>query len=324
MLCVAVTKKDIQCSNRAKPGSDLCGTHLKSKTVLLVSRNDPDNDSSEDDEATPEVDDLIKAVKDMGLESNSPNVDDGYETPWEQEIRVEVKAACVFRSGNAKIRENGRGRCKSEGPELTNRHFPECAVTKDVSSAQSTPSRAPKLRVSTANIAPGPHVALAKSPTNDVPPRLDGRLRWELSRIMVQPPDENTGIVYICDVQHEPRRRLGTRVIKIGFTCDINRRLKGHLHSCAWTRLQLLDSYPRSKPESGTYKQVQNCYQVEKLIHKTLEDFRYDKKCGCGRNHKELFEIGDDDDLEYFRDIVEHWVSWSERKLGHVVVPRGG
>ncbi|KOC09495.1 hypothetical protein AFLA70_507g000450 [Aspergillus flavus AF70] len=324
MLCLAITKKDIQCSNRAKPGSDLCGTHLKSKTVLLVSRNDPGSDSSEEDEATPEVDDLIKAVKDMGLESDSPNVDDGYETPWEQEARVEVKAIYVFRSGNAKNRENGRGRCKSEGPELTNRHLPECAATKDLSSAQSTPSRAPKLRVSTASTASDPRAALTESPTNDIPPDLDRGLRWELSRIMVQPPDENTGIVYICDIQHEPRRRSGTRVIKIGITSDINQRLKNHLYSCTSTRLQLLDCYPQSKLESGRQKQIRNCYQVETLIHKTLEEFRYDKKCGCGRNHKELFEIGDDDDLEYFRDIVEHWVSWSERVLGHVMVPRGG
>ncbi|KAB8200781.1 T5orf172 domain-containing protein [Aspergillus parasiticus] len=324
MLCVAVTKKDIQCSNRAKPGSDLCGTHLKSRTVLLVSRNDPDNDSSEEDEAIPGVNDLIKGVRDMGLESDSPNVDDGYETPWEQEIRLELKATRIFRSGNAKKWENGRGRCKSEDPELTNRHSPKRVATKDLSSAQSTPSRAPKPRVSTANIAPDPHEALAKSPTNDIPPELDKGLRWELSRIMVQPHDETTGRVYICEVQHEPRRGSGTRVIKIGFTSDINKRLKNHLYSCTWTRLQLLDSYPRSKPESGTQTQIRNCYQVETLIHKTLEEFRYDKKCGCGRNHKELFEIGDDDDLEYFRYIVKHWVSWSERELGHVVVPRGG
>ncbi|KAE8135581.1 meiotically up-regulated gene 113-domain-containing protein [Aspergillus pseudotamarii] len=322
MLCSAVTKKDMRCSNRARPGSRLCGTHQKSKTVALVSDNQLANDSLEEDEATPGVNDLIRAVKDMGLESGSPNMTGGYETPWEYEIMVKFEGTAVMRSGNAKHLVHDGGRCRSEDPELIDLRSPGRVMQKDLPSTQSTPSRPPKPKLRTTDIVPDPHEAFCETPTNDIPPELDERLQWELSRIMVQPPDTKTGIVYICDVQYEPRISSGTRVIKIGVASDINKRLKAHFHSCASSRLRLITSYPRSKLELDTHELIRNLYQVESLIHKTLEEFRYDKKCGCGKNHKELFEIVEHE-LEYILGTVEHWVSWSERKLGHALIPHG-
>jgi hypothetical protein len=56
---------------------------------------------------------------------------------------------------------------------------------------------------------------------------------------------------------------------------------------------------------------------VEKLIHKTLERFKYDELCGCGKRHKEYFEIRSGELGDVLRH-VESWVSWSEEKLGLV------
>ncbi|KAK6820194.1 hypothetical protein RU639_007489 [Aspergillus parasiticus] len=280
MLCLAITKKDIQCSNRAKPGSDLCGTHLKSKIVTLVSDNEPNSDSSDEAEVTPEVNDLIEAVKDMGLES-SPSTVDGDETLWEDAIRVD-------------------GRHESEDPELINLHSPECAATTDLPSTQSTPSRRPKLTLSTIDIASDPHAAF-ETPTSYIPPKLHESLRFELLRISQQLPDNHVGVVYICNVQYKQRRVSDTKVIKIGVSSDVRQRLKGHFKDCAHTSLRLITFYPQSESESDSRKQIRNRYQVEKLIHTELGKFKYDKKY-----------------------TVKHWVSWSEQKFGHVLVPRGG
>ncbi|KAE8412084.1 nucleoside phosphorylase domain-containing protein [Aspergillus pseudocaelatus] len=158
--------------------------------------------------------------------------------------------------------------------------------------------------------------------TAEIPVELDPDVRFQLSRIMEQPPVHKAGVVYICDVQYELRRSSDTRLIMIGVTSDINKRLKAHFHRCAYTRLRLITSYPRSKLESDTHKQIRNRYQVESLVHRTLGGFRYDKQCGCGKNHKGLFEISEHE-IVYILDIVEHWVSWSERKLGHALIPHG-
>ncbi|KAE8322169.1 T5orf172 domain-containing protein [Aspergillus sergii] len=301
MLCLAITKRDIQCSNRAKPGNNLCGTHLKSKIVTLVSDNEPTSDSSEEAEATPEVNDLIEAVKDMGLES-SPSRFDGDETLWEDEIRV-------------------GGRHESEDPELINLHSPECVAPIGILSAQSTPSRRPNPTLSIPAIASDPH-ALFESPTNYIPPELHETLQFDLLRILEQPPDKYAGVVYICHVQYKQRRVSDTKVIKIGVTSDVRQRLKAHFNNCAHTSLRLITFYPRSESKSDNRKQIPNRYQVEKLIHTALRQFKYDKRCGCGKTHQELFEIHKDE-LDNMLDTVEHWVSWSERKFGHVLVPCG-
>lgn len=162
-----------------------------------------------------------------------------------------------------------------------------------------------------------------ESPTEDIRRKLPRSLQFELLRITQQPPDKATGIVYICDVQHDPQRRSNTKIIKIGVTSDLNRRLKHHIHSCVWTRLQLLTFYPRWESETDNRKQIRSRYQVEKLIHTELGKFKYNKKCGCGKTHKELFEIHKDE-LENMLATVKHWVSWSEQKFGHALVPRGG
>ncbi|KAE8346099.1 T5orf172 domain-containing protein [Aspergillus arachidicola] len=302
MLCLAITKKDIQCSNRAKPGSDLCGTHLKSKIVIRVSDNEPNSDSSEEAEVTLEVNDLIEAVNDMGLES-SPSSVAGDETLWEDEIRV-------------------GGRHESEDPEDINLHSPERAASTDPPSTQPTPSRRPSPTLSITDIASDTY-ALFETPTNYIPPELDESLQFELLRILDRPPNKHTGVVYICDVQYEQRRVSDTKVIKIGVSSDVRQRLKGHFKNCAHTSLRLITFYPRSESESDSRKQIRNRYQVEKLIHTELGKFKYDKKCGCGKTHKELFEIHKDD-LGNMLDTVKRWVSWSEQKFGHVLVPRGG
>ncbi|KAE8310528.1 T5orf172 domain-containing protein [Aspergillus transmontanensis] len=321
MLCLAITKKDIQCSNRAKPGSDLCGTHLKSKIVTLVSDNEPNSDSSDEAEVTPEVNDLIEAVKDMGLES-SPSTVDGDETLWEDAIRVKFEATSITRGGNTKHHGQVGGRHESEDPDLINLHSPECAAPTDLPSTQSTPSRRPKLTLSTIDIASDPHAAF-ETPTSYIPPKLHKSLRFELLRISQQLPDNHVGVVYICNVQYEQRRVSDTKVIKIGVSSDVRQRLKGHFKNCAHTSLRLITFYPRSESESDSRKQIRNRYQVEKLIHTELGKFKYDKKCGCGKTHKELFEIRKDD-LDNILDTVKHWVSWSEQNFGHVLVPRGG
>ena len=285
--------------------------------VSLVDDNQLANDSSDEAEATPGVSDLIKAVKDMGLESGSPNVVDGYETPWEHEIRLNFEAKAVFRSGNARRRGNDGGRCISEDPELIKVHSPERAAPNQFPSTQSTPSRPRKPELRTVDIATDPHQAFLKSPINDIPLGLDRSLQFDLSRILAQPRDHTSGVVYICDVQYELRRTSGTRVIKIGFTSDINKRMKAHFNTCAHTRLRLITFQPGSKLKSDNYKQILNCYQVERLIHTTLRKFKYEKKCGCGRNHKEFFEIGEHE-LDNMLHTVEHWVSWSERNFGHI------
>lgn len=321
MLCLAITKKDIQCSNRAKPGSDLCGTHLKSKIVTLVSDNEPNSDSSEEAEVTPEINDLIEAVNDMGLES-SPSTINGDETLWEHEIRVKFEATSITRSGNAKHHGQVGGRHESEDPELINLHSPECGAPTDLASTQSTPSRRPNLTLSTTNIASDPHAAF-ETPTSYIPPKLHKSLQFELLRISQQLPDNHVGVVYICNVQYEERRVSDTKVIKIGVSSNVRQRLKGHFKNCAHTSLRLITFYPRSESESDSRKQIRNRYQVEKLIHTELGKFKFDKKCGCGKTHKELFEIRKDE-FENMLDTVKHWVSWSEQKFGHVLVPRGG
>ncbi|BAE61500.1 unnamed protein product [Aspergillus oryzae RIB40] len=154
-----------------------------------------------------------------------------------------------------------------------------------------------------------PHEALQEPLTTAVPLGLDRSLDFELSIIMAQRPDSRIGVVYICDVHLEPRRSSKNRIIRIGSTTDVYRHLKARLNS--------------STHESDTYRQILNCGQVELLIHTTLQKFKYDKKCQCGNNHTTLFEIGEDE-LDNILKTVEHWVSWSERKFGHIVVPRGG
>ncbi|QMW43613.1 hypothetical protein G4B11_006983 [Aspergillus flavus] len=271
-------------------------------SVNFVSDNEPNSDSSEEAEVTPEVNDLIEAVNDMGLES-SPSTVNGDETLWEHEIRV-------------------GGRHESEDPELINLHSPECGAPTDLASTQSTPSRRPNLTLSTTNIASDPHAAF-ETPTSYIPPKLHKSLQFELLRISQQLPDNHVGVVYICNVQYEERRVSDTKVIKIGVSSNVRQRLKGHFKNCAHTSLRLITFYPRSESESDSRKQIRNRYQVEKLIHTELGKFKFDKKCGCGKTHKELFEIRKDE-FENMLDTVKHWVSWSEQKFGHVLVPRGG
>jgi hypothetical protein len=119
----------------------------------------------------------------------------------------------------------------------------------------------------------------------------------------------------------QPDKR--TLFLKIGRAVNVHQRLIQWKKQCEY-EISLLRSYPYNSTGRAQARQVPNVVKVERLIHLHLEMLgqRVSKRCRCGTEHKEWFEV--DASARGVRDvdeIVRRWTRWSEDRFGDISTP---
>ena len=109
--------------------------------------------------------------------------------------------------------------------------------------------------------------------------------------------DSEAGYIYIFTRPQSPG------FVKIGFSRDPERRLRQWAAQCGYQPVLGYTS-PRSS----------NARRIEQLVFAELSTSRQRERCmngsGCGREHREWFEI----DVKTARESVEHWTKWIHAK----------
>ena len=118
-------------------------------------------------------------------------------------------------------------------------------------------------------------------------------LRQKASSPLGPKKDHAEGFVYIFwDKQH-----FG--MVKIGYTNNLSRRLREWDNSCKHKHLY--------HPNDGIQVNMEHVYRVEQLVHTELKEFRRRRPCdGCGRMHKEWFEVEE----AHAAKVVRKWREW--------------
>ncbi|MCJ1289926.1 hypothetical protein MMC34_001459 [Xylographa carneopallida] len=121
-----------------------------------------------------------------------------------------------------------------------------------------------------------------------------------------------------------------TLMLKIGRATNVQRRLHEWTRQCGF-HVSLVRYYPY-QPSSGAWmmesegegqqlaaecdypRQVPHVARVERLIHLELGGGRARGRCaGCGREHREWFEVGASrDGVRAVDEVVRRWVGWGE------------
>ncbi|EED18232.1 conserved hypothetical protein [Talaromyces stipitatus ATCC 10500] len=92
--------------------------------------------------------------------------------------------------------------------------------------------------------------------------------------------------------------------LKIGYTDDLEKRMKGWNRQCNKT----MEIYYPSRNDAEELIPVSHVFRVEKLVHTELKNLRrIEKDCsGCGKNHIEWFEAP----LDLAVAVVRKWMAW--------------
>ncbi|MCJ1306876.1 hypothetical protein MMC25_000520 [Agyrium rufum] len=116
-----------------------------------------------------------------------------------------------------------------------------------------------------------------------------------------------------------PRQGRKSVLLKIGRATNVQRRLNQWSRQCNHN-LSLVRFYPyqdqgASPPNASTPNKVAFVQRVERLIHIELGEKRVKRTCeGCGREHREWFEIeGSRGDVKAVDGVVRRWVAWGGR-----------
>jgi hypothetical protein len=125
---------------------------------------------------------------------------------------------------------------------------------------------------------------------------------FALMKVIQTVPSTNSGgngFIYIC--WHES----SSRVIKIGRTTDVMRRLQERSRHCRGTYKVDPQLY------NGTKMVVPFVGKVEKLIHTELENYRVRMDCnGCGLTHYEWFRVS----KEHVMKVFQKWKDWMSQE----------
>ncbi|OJD26256.1 hypothetical protein ACJ73_02375 [Blastomyces percursus] len=130
----------------------------------------------------------------------------------------------------------------------------------------------------------------------------------------------------------QENKATDTITLKIGRAANVHRRMNQWKEQCGHN-LTLMRYYPYASASPSVHpgaplppRKVPHVHKVERLVHLELADRRVklQEPCeGCGRKHKEWFEIkADREQLRMVDACVKRWVEWSEqeaRKSGRTV-----
>ncbi|ORY12457.1 meiotically up-regulated gene 113-domain-containing protein [Clohesyomyces aquaticus] len=173
----------------------------------------------------------------------------------------------------------------------------------------------PRLRRRSTNIA--------RSTLNPVSRPVGGRLSWlndlrfwqpkwsaslstqnaleKTARKTLTPTELKSGYIYIFWT----RGQFG--IAKIGYTKDVNLRLKGWTKQCG----QQYQFYKSSTVGECLRICLPHVSRVEKLIHTELKDYRMKMRCkGCGKEHREWFEVQEQHAVKVFTK----WRDWIQQR----------
>ncbi|KAF2423341.1 DUF1766-domain-containing protein [Tothia fuscella] len=109
-----------------------------------------------------------------------------------------------------------------------------------------------------------------------------------------------------------------TIFLKIGRAANVHQRLSQWKKQCDYD-ITLLRIYPYDPDRREAARKVIYVGKVERLIHLHLEMLgqRVSKRCRCGTEHKEWFEVeATTRGIRDVDEIVRKWVQWSEDRFG--------
>jgi hypothetical protein len=174
------------------------------------------------------------------------------------------------------------------------------------------------------------------TPSSLIPQHLPPSTQTQLLAELTKPlsvKDED-GYIYVFQLDREAispttetQLESKTLMVKIGRTTNVHRRLSSWTKQCGHT-LSLLRFYPYissastsppsdSLPASTTTtpRKLPYSHRVERLIHIELaaSNVKKDKCEGCGKEHKEWFEIeASREGVRRMDEVVRRWVAWGE------------
>ena len=108
-------------------------------------------------------------------------------------------------------------------------------------------------------------------------------------------------------------------LLKIGRATNVQRRLNQWSRQCGY-HLSLVRYYPHQPSSSplAIPRKAPLVQRIERLIHLELSEQRVKRACqGCGREHREWFEVdASRQAVKAVDEVVQRWVAWAEKKAG--------
>ena len=104
-------------------------------------------------------------------------------------------------------------------------------------------------------------------------------------------------------------------LLKIGRATNVQRRLNQWSRQCGY-HLSLVRYYPHQPSSSplAIPRKAPLVQRIERLIHLELSEQRVKRACqGCGREHREWFEVGASRGaVKAVDDVIQRWVAWAD------------